>query len=45
VDLRSPGDIENDGYKIAGALILRPDDLESRLHGIPEEHEVILYCT
>ncbi len=45
VDLRHPAEIERGGLKIAGALILRPDDLRSRSHEIPEAHEVILYCT
>jgi len=45
VDLRHPGDIERGGQKIAGALVLRPEDLRSRSHEIPDEHEIILYCT
>ncbi len=45
VDLRNPAEIENEGLKIAGALVLRPEDLRSRAHSIPPEHEVILYCT
>ncbi len=45
VDLRNPVEIELDGFKIAGALILRPDDLRSRSHEIPQGNEVILYCT
>jgi hypothetical protein len=45
VDLRNPVEIELDGLKIAGALIVRPDDLRSRSHEIPQGNEVILYCT
>ena len=45
VDLRHPSEIENEGVKIAGAVILRPEDLRSRSHEIPPQHEVILYCT
>jgi rhodanese-related sulfurtransferase len=45
VDLRHPSEIENEGVKIAGALILRPEDLRSRSHEISPQHEVILYCT
>ncbi len=45
VDLRNPTEISFDGLKIAGAVILRPEDLRSRSHEIPPEHEVILYCT
>jgi membrane protein DedA with SNARE-associated domain len=45
VDLRHPSEIEQERLKIAGAVILRPDDLRLRSHEIPPEHEVILYCT
>jgi membrane protein DedA with SNARE-associated domain len=45
VDLRNPAEIREMGSKIAGARILRPDDLRSRSHEIPEAHEVILYCS
>lgn len=45
VDLRNPAEIALDGFKIAGAQILRPDDLRSRSHEIPAENSVILYCT
>ncbi|HEY7305473.1 MAG TPA: VTT domain-containing protein [Bryobacteraceae bacterium] len=45
VDLRSPSDIEQDGFKITGALIIRPSDLRSRSHEIPAGQEVILYCS
>lgn len=45
IDLRHPAEIERDGMKIAGALVLRPDELRSRSGEIPREHEIILYCT
>jgi membrane protein DedA with SNARE-associated domain len=45
VDLRNPAEICEAGWKIAGARILTPEDLRSRSHEIPEEHEVILYCS
>jgi membrane protein DedA with SNARE-associated domain len=45
VDLRNVAEIEQGGFKIAGARVLRPDDLRSRSHEIPEQHEVILYCS
>jgi len=45
VDLRNAAEIREIGSKIAGARILRPDDLRSRSHEIPEAHEVILYCS
>jgi membrane protein DedA with SNARE-associated domain len=45
VDLRHPSQIKQSALKIAGAVILRPEDLRSRSHDIPPEHEVILYCT
>lgn len=45
VDLRNEAEIEQVGYKIAGALVLRPEDLRSKSHEIPDQHEVILYCS
>jgi membrane protein DedA with SNARE-associated domain len=45
IDLRHPAEIERDGMKIAGALVLRPDELRSRSGEIPREHQIILYCT
>jgi membrane protein DedA with SNARE-associated domain len=45
VDLRHPDEVERIGIKISDALVLRPEDLRSRSHEIPAEHEIILYCT
>jgi membrane protein DedA with SNARE-associated domain len=45
VDLRHPAEVERDGLKIAGALVLRPDDLRANSWQIPPDREVILYCT
>jgi membrane protein DedA with SNARE-associated domain len=45
VDLRNFSEIEQEGFIIAGARVLRPDDLRSRSHEIPVQHEVILYCS
>jgi membrane protein DedA with SNARE-associated domain len=45
VDLRHPADIEREGMKIAGALVVRPDEVRSRSHEIPQNQEIILYCT
>ncbi|MGA8029913.1 MAG: VTT domain-containing protein [Bryobacteraceae bacterium] len=45
VDLRHPAEVERDGLKIAGAIVLRPDELRSRSHEIPADQQIILYCT
>jgi membrane protein DedA with SNARE-associated domain len=45
VDLRHPAEIEREKLKIAGAMILRADDLRSRSHQIPEDQQIILYCS
>jgi membrane protein DedA with SNARE-associated domain len=45
VDLRNVSEIEQEGFIITGARVLRPDDLRSRSHEIPPQHEVILYCS
>ncbi len=45
IDLRHPAEVKRDGMKIAGALVLRPDELRSRSGEIPRDQEIILYCT
>ena len=45
IDLRHPAEIEREGMKIAGAIVARPDDLRSLSHEIPENQQIILYCT
>lgn len=45
VDLRHRAEVERDGVKIAGALVLRSDDLRADSRQIPPDREVILYCT
>lgn len=44
-DLRHPAEIEREGMKIAGAIIARPDELQSLAHSIPEKQQIVLYCT
>jgi membrane protein DedA with SNARE-associated domain/rhodanese-related sulfurtransferase len=45
VDLRNAAEIAAAGQKIAGAIVLRPDDLRDGSHGIPEKNDIILYCS
>ena len=45
VDPRHPADVEREGLKLPGALVLSPQDLRSRSHEIPKGQEIILYCT
>lgn len=45
VDLRRRSEVEEFNLKIAGAMVLAPEDLRSRAHEIPKEHEIILYCS
>jgi len=45
IDLRHPSEVEREGFKIANAVVVRPEDLRSRSHEIPREREIILYCT
>lgn len=45
VDLRNPSDVEQEGLKIIGALTVKPEDLRSGFHEIPENQEIILYCS
>lgn len=45
IDLRHPAEVEREGMKIAGAVVVRPDELRSRSHEIPVDQQIILYCT
>lgn len=45
IDLRHPAEIERDGKKLAGARVIRPDELRLRSPEIPRGHEIVLYCT
>ena len=45
VDLRNAAEIASSGLKIAGAIVLRPDELRGGSHGIPERNEIVLYCS
>lgn len=45
VDLRHPLDMLTDPRMIPGAIRMTPDELSSRLHEIPQDREIILYCT
>ncbi|MBV9404630.1 MAG: hypothetical protein JO211_04750, partial [Acidobacteriaceae bacterium] len=45
IDLRHPAEIEREGHKVPGALVLRPDELRSRSGEIPRDQRIILYCT
>lgn len=45
IDLRHPAEIERDGVKLAGALMILPDELRSRAAEIPRDREIILYCS
>ena len=45
VDLRNPLDVETEGAKLPGALLMAPSDLESRHQEIPRDRDIILYCT
>jgi membrane protein DedA with SNARE-associated domain len=45
VDLRHPLELLPDPYTLPGALHLSPDALAARVHEIPRDRDVILYCT
>lgn len=44
VDLRSPLDIAVSPYAIPGAVQISLDELKQRLHQIPKDKEIVLYC-
>jgi membrane protein DedA with SNARE-associated domain len=45
VDVRNPLDVETEGAKLPGALLMAPDELEARHSEIPRDRDIVLYCT
>lgn len=45
VDLRHPLELMTDPFTLPGALHLSPDALAGRLHEIPRDRDIVLYCT
>lgn len=45
VDLRHPLELLPDPYTLPGALHLSPDALAKRVHEIPRDRDIVLYCT
>jgi len=45
VDLRHPLELVPDPYTLPGALHLSPEALAQRMHEIPRDRDVVLYCT
>ncbi|MBW3671119.1 MAG: VTT domain-containing protein [Acidobacteria bacterium] len=45
LDVRSAVEQEMDPGRIPGAIVLRPDELETKLASISPHHDLILYCT
>ena len=45
VDVRSASALTLDPRRIPGALHVPPDDVESHLHDVPRDREIVLYCT
>jgi len=45
VDLRHPLELEPDPFTLPGALHFAPDDLAARLHEIPRDRDIVLFCS
>lgn len=45
VDLRHPLELLPDPFTLPGALHVSPEELASRVHEIPRDRDVVLYCT
>lgn len=45
VDLRHPLELVPDPFTLPGALHLSPDALTARVHEIPRDRDIVLYCT
>ena len=45
VDLRHPLELIPDPYTLPGALRVSPEALAARIHEIPRDRDIVLYCT
>jgi len=45
VDLREPEEVEDDPFKLPGALLWPPADLMRRYSDLPDGHDIVLYCS
>ncbi|HET6170620.1 MAG TPA: VTT domain-containing protein [Terracidiphilus sp.] len=45
VDLRHPLELLPDPFTLPGALHFSPDALSARIHEIPRDRDIVLYCT
>jgi membrane protein DedA with SNARE-associated domain/rhodanese-related sulfurtransferase len=45
VDLRHPLELLPDPFTLPGALHVSPEDLARRVHEIPRDRDIVLYCT
>lgn len=45
VDLRHPLELLPDPFTLPGALHISPEELAKRVHEIPRDRDVVLYCT
>jgi membrane protein DedA with SNARE-associated domain/rhodanese-related sulfurtransferase len=45
VDLRHPLELLPDPFTLPGALHLSPDALAERIHELPRDRDIVLYCT
>lgn len=45
VDLRQASDLELEALRIPGSLLIPLEEIESRAHEIPQDQEIVLYCT
>jgi membrane protein DedA with SNARE-associated domain/rhodanese-related sulfurtransferase len=45
VDLRHPLELVPDPFTLPGALHLSPEALTARIHEIPRDRDIVLYCT
>ena len=45
LDVRSAVEQEMDPGKIPGAVMMRPEQIETELNALPPHHELVLYCT
>lgn len=45
LDVRAKGSYEGSNIKIKGAIRIAPEDIEARYKHLPEDREIVTYCT
>ena len=45
LDLRNGAEVEEDGWKLKGAIVMRTDEIRERAQELPRGQDIVLYCS